>query len=462
MSTNENIEGKLEKLGRAIGSDEMLLEKVMNQIESEVLSESLKVKSKLIMRRLIMNRFTKFAAAAVIIIAIVLSITILDKSVTPTYAIEQTIEAFKNIRFLHLVRHNEAGQIEDERWIEIGMDGRQVQYRQDTHPNFLAVEDGKSTAVYHKDKNAVVIYDRKDKQYQWIGDLGLFLENLRQQGSIIEQNMNYHGRIAHKILWPMMNAECYVDPETKLPIAIGTTEFSYEQPPPGTFEITIPEGFTVIDKRQGAAATEEPDWLTDQYTADTYFRRARYALAAGQYEQAVELFEYVVEKQPRRNWAWFWLGSAYYELGEYDLAIQMFSKVIEMMGSVSYCNYARGLAYGQKGMHDAAREDLAKTLPWMIQALREPTAAAMFEYADDPTLRDGKSQPTEQQIIVRMINRLRIITGQNFGYDPNISIEENEQAIAAWEDWFKKSGQIGFTPDSELICVPAGPEQAGK
>jgi hypothetical protein len=463
MTGKEPIEERLENLGRAIGSGESIVDDVMGLIETSSVTESdkrKKSKTELIARRFIMSRFTKLAAAAVIIVIAVLAITILDKSVTPAYAIEQTIEAFKNVRFLHLVRRDEAGEVEDERWIEIGAHGRQVKYRQDTPPAFLAVEDGKTTAVYHKDKNTVVLWSNREKQYQWVGDLGGFLENLRQDGKIIEENADYQGQAAHKVLWPMMNAECYVDPETKLPIAIGSTELSYEQPPPGIFEISIPEGFVVVDKKPGASKTEEPDWLRDQQRADRYFHQGRLALASGDYDEAAELFEYVIEKQPGRNWAWFWLGKTYYELGEYDLAIEKFSNA--MIKGLPYCLYAQGLAYAQKGMDDAAKDNLGKALPWMIRALREPTGAAMFEYADDPRLREGRYRPTEEQILARMINRLRVATGQNFGYDPDASAEENEQAIAAWEDWFETSGQIEFTPDAELVPVPAGPDQMGE
>ncbi|UCF43517.1 MAG: tetratricopeptide repeat protein [Planctomycetota bacterium] len=462
MSSKETIEERLQELGRAISSDDSTVENVMERINLSCAAERdshRQSRGELIARRITMNRFTKLAAAAVIIIAVALSITLFDRSVTPTYAIEQTVEAFKNVRFLHLVRRDEIGQVEDERWIEIGAHGRQVRYRQDTPPNFLAVEDGETTAVYHKDENTVVLWSNKDKQYQWIADLGAFLENLRQEGKIVETGADYHGQTAHKVLWPMMNAECYVDPRTKLPIAIGTTELSYEQPAQGTFEIDVPAGFVLVDKRPGAAKTEEPDWLRDQERADRYFHQAYLALASGDYDEAVELFEYVVEKQPRRNWAWFWLGKAYYEQGRYDIASEKYTEVLDMMGDQPYCNFARGLAYGAKGLDDAAREDLSKALPWMIRALREPTGAAMFEYADDPRLREGRYQPTEQQILARMINRLRIVTGQNFGYEPGADAEENERAITDWENWFEAGGEIKFTLDAELVAVPAGSEQ---
>ncbi|UCC22628.1 MAG: tetratricopeptide repeat protein [Planctomycetota bacterium] len=462
MNSKETIEERLQELGQAIRSDGSIVENVMGRIRVKSAAEQDshgQSRGELIARRFIMNRFTKLAAAAVIIIAVALSITLFDGSVTPTYAIEQTVEAFKNVRFLHLVSRDEIGQVEDERWIEIGAHGRQVKYRQDTPPNFLAVEDGKTTAVYHKDKNSVVLWSNREKQYQWVGNLGTFLENLRQDGKIIETDADYHGRTAHKVLWPMMNAECYVDPQTKLPIAIGTTELSYEQPPPGTFEIGVPEGFVVVDKRPGASETEEPDWLRDEERADRYFNQARLALASGDYDEAVELFEYVVEKQPGRNWAWFWLGKAYYGQGRYDLAIEKYTKVLDMIGDQPYCNFARGLAYGAKGLDDAAREDFSRALPWMIRALREPAGAAMFEYADDPRLKERRYQPTEQQILARMINRLRIVTGQNFGYEPGADAEENERAITAWDDWFEAGGEIKFTPDAELVAVPAGGEQ---
>ena len=49
-----------------------------------------------------MKRFTKIAAAAVIVMAVVLSITFLDKLVTPAYSIEQTIQANHTVRYLHI------------------------------------------------------------------------------------------------------------------------------------------------------------------------------------------------------------------------------------------------------------------------------------------------------------------------------------------------------------------------
>jgi len=106
-----------------------------------------------------------------------------------------------------------------------------------------------------------------------------------------------------------------------------------------------------------------------------------------------------------------------------------------------------------------AQMDIEKALPKMIQALRKVKAASSFDLADDPLIRaDGMQEgcheaPTKEQSLVMMINRLRIITGQNFGYDPNVSVAENEQAIKAWEDWFENSGQIEFAPEAGLLPI---------
>ena len=411
-------------------------------------------------RRIIMkNPITKLAAAAAIIIAVLLSITFLDRVTTPAYALEQTVEALKNTRFLHITGCDDTGQIDDERWIEIGMDGWQVRYRQDKPPYVFAIEDGESTARYRHDKAAVVIYDRKDLQYQWVGELGKALENLRQDGKILKENDNYNGRPAHKVWWPYMSAECYVDPQTKLPIAIGDTELSYEEPPAGTFDIFIPEDYAVVDKRPGAPAGSVPDWLLEEESikekASESFKQATHALAGDNYTEAAELFEFVVEHQSGRNWAWFWLGSAYYAQGQYELAIEKFTRVLEMFGDNTcfYGNYARALAYAQLGMNEDAQADLKVCLPSMIRTLRIPSAGKMFEYADNPLMRYGKYKPTEREIIINMINRLRIVTGQNFGYDPDATNQENEGAIAAWEQWHENSGEIEFTPDAELVPV---------
>ena len=65
--------------------------------------------------------------------------------------------------------------------------------------------------------------------------------------------------------------------------------------------------------------------------------------------------------------------------------------------------------------------------------------------------------PTEEQSRALMVNRLRILSGRNFGYDPAAAAEAKEAAIAAWEHWFETDGEINVTFEAELLEVgPTG------
>jgi len=216
MTAGQTIEERLERLGKAIASDESLVENVMSRIDAKSIAKSSrdsKFGNVLISRRFTVKRFTKFAAAAaLIIIALLLSTTFVGKLTTPAYAFDQTVEAFRNVRFMHILRRDEAGQIADERWIEIGPEGFQVRYRQDNPPNRLVVEDGQTVSVHYKDKNTIVLYDPKDKQYQRIGDLRGWLNELAGQDSlVIDENVDYRGRKAHHVRWLKLNQDCYVE-----------------------------------------------------------------------------------------------------------------------------------------------------------------------------------------------------------------------------------------------------------
>ena len=431
-------------------------------------------------RTIMKSRITKLVAAAVIIVAVALSITVVDKLTSPAYAIEQTIKAFENVQYMHIVRRDKAGNIEDERWIEIGPDGIQARYRQDTpERNFFVVDDRQTVMVHHPDKKTVVLYDANDKCWTWIYAPGKVFQELADGGPnyyTVKQNVQYKGRPAHHLRWVIADIDIYIDPETRLPIAHGDYEIDYEYPPEGTFDIVIPDGVVVVDKRPGAEPTPEPQWMIEEKRqkemgkiAQGYFEDARRALAGGDPVRAAKLFNKTIEISPRRNWAWLWMGIALYESGDYDAAIYRLSKVIDMIAendwTIPSYHFARGLAYQAKGMTDMARLEMEKVLPKMILALRNTKAASSFDLADDPLIcADGMREgchkaPTKEQILAMMINRLRIITGQNFGYNPDVSAEENRQAIAAWEEWYEKSGEIEFTPDAELIRIPEAVEE---
>ncbi len=412
-------------------------------------------------KSVIKSRWAKAAAAVAAVVLTALVIINLLKPFQRAYALEQTAEALKQVRFFHMVRFDKEGNVVDERWIEIGPDGRQIRYRQDNTPSdFHVVQNADTTAAYHGDKDTLVLWDPNDKQYVWYSNMWDFFNSVPKlveaeaSGSVlIEEDVEFLGQRAHRLTNRKTGEVYYIDPATKLPIGMGDNHvFSYETPPPGTFDIeaaiaALPKDVVVVDKRPGAPPAEEPEWMKEEKAAQELFDPARYALADGDYETAADFFEQVVEAQPGRNWAWYWLGDSYYELGEYEAAREAYAKVIDMFsefeGQPYYCYYSlysRGLAYAQLGMLDEAREDFDRVIGVMIRYLRDPMGPNnrpnVFDYADDPRNR-GRRGITAEQSVWEMIKRLRHITGMHFGYDPEATPEQNEKAIAAWEQWWQ-------------------------
>ncbi len=481
MPPEKNIEERLQELGRAVGGNDSLTRAVMARIRTGQIAasdEDSQSRIQLVVRRLIMNRTMKFTtAAALIIVAFVGAVSFLDRFGASAYAVEQTIEALHNVRYMHIVKYDKAGNLEDERWEEIDPNGYQARYRQNTPSHlFYVVDDRKTVMVYHagKDKNTAILYDPKEQSYTWHYAPGKMFDEIAEGKpayAVVAENVQYKGRPAHHLRMVALDWDVYIDPKSKLPMAIGDYEVSYEEPPQGTFDIAIPEGAIVVDKRPGATPGPEPLWMVQEREkkeaakiAQGYFEQGRRALAAGQYAAAVDALTESLELSPGRNWAQFWLGKALYESGRYDEAIYRLTRVIEMTSEhglqIPSYYLARAVAFQGKGMTDMAQIDFEKALPKMIEALRNSEAAGSFDLADDPLrCADGMREdchgaPTPEQSLVMMINRLRILTGQNFGYDPSAGEEEKERAISAWEQWSKDSGRFKFTPDAKLIPVP--------
>lgn len=361
-------------------------------------------------------------------------------SARPAYALDQTIQALKQVGFMHIIQRGADGTLADERWIEIGPDGRhQARYRQDTpRGKFFVVDDQKTVLVHYKDKNTVVLCTPAQQRYTWIWDLGEFFKDFQNEGNVvIEPNVQFRGHRAHLVRWLKLNAEAYIDPDTKLPLSLMGYDVSYEAPPAGTFDIVIPKGVLVVDKRPGAPPVEEPQWMKDQEAAPARFDEAKAALAAGDYEKGERLCAETVTLEPRTNWAWFWLGYAQSKQAKYDQAIASYTKVIEMFGPEDtvphYAYLARGLAYRARGMEDRAKQDLAVALPIMIDVLRHPEGALLFNEADDPLFGKQDHRPTPEESKTRMYGLLRLATGQA----PVEATASDEQRIVFWENWWK-------------------------
>jgi len=83
----------------------------------------------IIWRTIMKSKITKLATAAVIILAVVVSITFLNKSVTPTYGFEQTIEAYRGLRYIHVKNLSPPAHGPQDTWLEFDETGELIRMR---------------------------------------------------------------------------------------------------------------------------------------------------------------------------------------------------------------------------------------------------------------------------------------------------------------------------------------------
>jgi hypothetical protein len=125
------LRDRLAANGKALAESD-LENKVLNRIVREQSSklEVSKFSKQIQLWRIIMkSRIIKFAAVAVVIIAMALSTNLLDKSVTPAYALEQTIQASHSIRYIHVKSFWPPHEEPMEGWVEFDATGNGRNFR---------------------------------------------------------------------------------------------------------------------------------------------------------------------------------------------------------------------------------------------------------------------------------------------------------------------------------------------
>jgi outer membrane lipoprotein-sorting protein len=222
--------------------------------------------------RMIMNsKITKLATVAVVILAVVLSVSLLDRSAAPAYAIEQTIQALRSITSVRAYCTDWDGS-KGEVWVRIDPKTGQEEYYYADIGNLLIVATPEKTFYYHKDKNLVRIRNeyvpaaevRFSKLFEDLPDLIQRLNGKLDFKSEFDQDLQkkvirVHGYIPAQKDFGEKEFIISVDPKTKLPINTDTIKgapgqgvksvdrFEYNMPiPEGLFDFEIPEGAEVV------------------------------------------------------------------------------------------------------------------------------------------------------------------------------------------------------------------------
>ncbi|HUW19347.1 MAG TPA: hypothetical protein VMW16_08600 [Sedimentisphaerales bacterium] len=276
MSEKEHIEGRIRKLHFEAGA--ALHDRILRDV-LKAHDKSKNIKSAVmqpnVWRIIMKTRIAKVAAAAAIIVAVGLTLTVFDKSLSSAYAIEQTIEAMRSIHSVHAYC-TDWDNSKGETWVQIDPETGQEEYYHADQGNLLIVGTPEATYYYYKDKNLVRIRDEYvpasevrfsrffEDMVKWIqqyhGELWFYFEfdeGLQKEVIMVHGSIPTQGDIEEK------EFVVRVDPRTKLAISlemikcgpgegvrsVDRVEYNVTIPE-GIFEFTIPDGAKVVYEKK--------------------------------------------------------------------------------------------------------------------------------------------------------------------------------------------------------------------
>jgi hypothetical protein len=166
MKPTENIKRLIKntKIKTNPAVNEAVLTDLLNKLDSSE-NIGLAAKQPNVWRIIMKSKITKYAAAAaVIVIAVVLSTTFLNKSVSPAYAIEQTIQACKNTRFIHFELFRPSNTKDKDAWLEYDDSGQIKNVR----VNFYFSKGNELVMVWKQGRTQM--WDKQRKKLQLFED----------------------------------------------------------------------------------------------------------------------------------------------------------------------------------------------------------------------------------------------------------------------------------------------------
>jgi len=283
--------------------------------------------------RIIMkSRITKLAAAAVIIVAILLSITLLDKSVTQAYAIDQTIQACKNMRFIYFEYYTPSHRKMKEAWLEYDDRGQIKNVRVNWHwgggKEAVQIWKQGKTQNWTKHSKKLLLFDDKIFTGKVVGFAQRYdparaietIQEMEKEGKVkikIDEPSNKTCPIIltaiwepntfiYERYWPQMKEVFSIDQSTKLVKAIETYELedgqyldqgAWEYPDYNkafdskifSLEDELPADVEIIDMMALDIGLEQGD-MTNEQIAIKLVREFFKALIAKDYKAAIKLF----------------------------------------------------------------------------------------------------------------------------------------------------------------------------
>lgn len=397
----ENIEQILKELGNKSTPPDV--HKIAENLSDEF-TNSLKSTRHILWRNIMNYKLTKLTAAACVIFAIVFGVTVLDKSVTPAWGIEQTVEAMEQFQTLVISGDDYWGSesIPFKFWIKFSEDDKySFDMRYESENQIIVIRGIKAWAYWH-DENTVKVYENikdskgmmRDIQFWYkiaqlnpwftgkmLSTLKLFADDWQETYGKDEQTGEdcVYVTCSYKPLSCSFDFVC--NRESKLitegkywrnvdrrgPPVCHASSFTYnEEISDEVFEFEFPEGATVIDRKE----EEEADALFNE--AEELFHNKK------EYKQAINIYQKVYEKYSHLNKgeeALSMIGICYDCMGQYEKAIATYKKAIkeypDLRGWIESTYFYLGLAYMQTNQKEKALEAFQNCLI-LGQGIREP------------------------------------------------------------------------------------------
>jgi hypothetical protein len=333
MTSKETVEEKLKNLAQSIRPDDKLFENVMSRIDTKPFAHSRRIEklsAKLIARRLIMNRFTKLAVAAVLIAAVSLSIIILDKSATPAYGITDVPELLSKARVIHvqglmyfpgdtMPDGQEIPPVEMEQWIDL--ENGRVRFTScglSSNQNSVRITEGETISdgqykliLLHTDKSAIFFkiseYQRMlekrhslDQMFgQLFGDadrLDSFVKTGQEEIRGVECDI-WEGEVVHSVTKNAVRYKYWLSPSTGesnlvqawRKLSNGQYQLHYEYSkierdvavPDRVFAMEVPQGYELRNTRETAIPLELDDGASVHSGSLTLDSRISFTLSDG-------------------------------------------------------------------------------------------------------------------------------------------------------------------------------------
>ena len=157
----DNIEEILKTIGAEdVPADVHKIAQETSNNFSRSLERATQPKQHLVWEYIMKNRIAKLAAAAVVIVAVVLSIDAWDKLTPAAYALEQTIQANHTVRSLYIRDFRDGQADPKEFWVECDEAG-QIRSARIHMPEWASPADGAKAAVW-KENTVQVWFKRKN------------------------------------------------------------------------------------------------------------------------------------------------------------------------------------------------------------------------------------------------------------------------------------------------------------